>query len=271
MDIVQTIALAGGMAWASGMRLYAVLFAAGLMSRMGYLQLPEMLRVLEHPLVMGAAGVMLVIEFFADKIPAVDSLWDSIHSFIRIPAGALLAAMALGDHSQAVMLAAADSLGDLQETELWIVANGCEESGLVGIARFLESHSFERDTTWFINADNCGAGRVTYTTSEGMLQRCKCDETLCNLAKECAAAEPALEVAGRAFHTMNNDSFLPLRAGHRALSIMAFSEHGVLPNWHWPTDTIENVDSATVECAAELVRRMVRMLDSTIGLSRLPG
>ena len=106
MDIVQTIALAGGMAWASGMRLYAVLFAAGLMSRMGYLQLPEMLRVLEHPLVMGVAGVMLVIEFFADKIPAVDSLWDSVHSFIRIPAGALLAAMALGDHSQAVMLAA---------------------------------------------------------------------------------------------------------------------------------------------------------------------
>lgn len=106
MDIVQTIALAGGMAWASGMRLYAVLFAAGLMSRMGYLHLPETLHVLEHPLVMGAAGLMLVIEFFADKIPAVDSLWDTIHSFIRIPAGALLAAMALGDHSQAVMLAA---------------------------------------------------------------------------------------------------------------------------------------------------------------------
>ena len=106
MDIVQSVALAGGLAWASGMRLYAVLFTAGMLGRFGYLQLPATLQVLENPLVLGIAGVMLMIEFLADKIPAVDSFWDSIQTFIRIPAGALLAALALGDHDPALMIAA---------------------------------------------------------------------------------------------------------------------------------------------------------------------
>ena len=106
MDIVQSVALASGMAWASGMRLYAVLFAAGVLGRFGYLELPGALQVLENPLVLSVAGFMLVIEFLADKIPVVDSLWDSIHTFIRIPAGAVLAALALGGHDPALMLAA---------------------------------------------------------------------------------------------------------------------------------------------------------------------
>jgi hypothetical protein len=106
MDLIQSVALAGGMAWASGMRLYAVLFTAGLLSRFGYLHLPATLHVLENPLVLSIAGFMLAMEFLADKIPAVDSVWDGIHTFIRIPAGALLAALALGDHDPALMVAA---------------------------------------------------------------------------------------------------------------------------------------------------------------------
>lgn len=106
MDILHSIALGAGMAWASGLRLYAVLFAAGLLGRLGYLDLPSTLDVLQHPLVLGAAGVMLVVEFLADKVPALDSFWDALHTFIRIPAGAVLAALALGDHDPALMLAA---------------------------------------------------------------------------------------------------------------------------------------------------------------------
>jgi len=106
MDIVQSVALAGGLAWASGMRLYAVLFTAGMLGRFGYLQLPQTLQVLENPMVLGVAGVMLAIEFLADKIPAVDSFWDSVQTFIRIPAGALLAALAMGEHDPALMIAA---------------------------------------------------------------------------------------------------------------------------------------------------------------------
>ena len=97
MHWLPEIALAGGLAWASGIRLYAVVFLAGMMSRHGFLDLPPALEVLEQPLVLGAAAVMLTAEFIADKIPAFDSLWDALHTFIRIPAGAVLAAGALGE------------------------------------------------------------------------------------------------------------------------------------------------------------------------------
>jgi hypothetical protein len=96
MDWLHTVGLAAGLAWASGIRLYLVLFLAGAMARLGYLELPATLDVLEHPYVMAAAGVMAVGEFVADKVPAFDSLWDAAHTFVRIPAGAFLAAAALG-------------------------------------------------------------------------------------------------------------------------------------------------------------------------------
>jgi uncharacterized membrane protein len=97
MDMIQTVALSAGLAWASGLRLYLVVFLAGVLSYFGYLQLPATLAVLQNPLVIGVAGVMAFAELIADKIPAFDSLWDSFQTFIRIPAGALLAAFAMGD------------------------------------------------------------------------------------------------------------------------------------------------------------------------------
>ncbi len=106
MDLVNHIAIASGLAWASGIRLYAVVLIAGLLGRFGYVSLPGSLEVLTHPLVLSAAGLMFTVEFFADKVPALDSLWDAIHTFIRVPGGAILAAMALGDQSPAIMLAA---------------------------------------------------------------------------------------------------------------------------------------------------------------------
>ncbi len=106
MDILQSLALAGGIAWASGMRLYAVVFLAGLLGRLGYLQLPATLSVLENPWIIGLSGVLLCIEFLADKVPAIDSFWDALQGFIRIPAGALLAALAMGEHDPALMVAA---------------------------------------------------------------------------------------------------------------------------------------------------------------------
>ena len=106
MELIPSLALAGGLAWASGMRLYAVVFIAGMLGRFDLLQLPESLRILEHTWVLWTAGVLLTIEFFADKVPAVDTLWDSVHTFIRIPAGALLAALAMGGHDPALMVVA---------------------------------------------------------------------------------------------------------------------------------------------------------------------
>jgi hypothetical protein len=106
-DTWQLIALAASIGWASGLRLYAVLFIVGGLGYLGWVDLPGGLKVLAHPYVLGASGFMCFVEFFADKIPAVDSLWDLVHTLIRIPAGAALAASVFGDSSSAAMMAAA--------------------------------------------------------------------------------------------------------------------------------------------------------------------
>lgn len=107
MENLQSIALAGGLAWASGIRLYAAIFIVGLLGRLGYVDLPEHLLLLEHDWVLGVSGFLLVIEFLADKVPGLDSLWDTLHTFIRIPIGALLAWGALGNAAPDVQFAAA--------------------------------------------------------------------------------------------------------------------------------------------------------------------
>lgn len=104
--IVQTIALTMGVAWASGINLYAAIFMLGYMGMTGHMELPPDLQVLADPLVLAAAGFMYCVEFFADKTPGVDTGWDAVHTFIRIPAGAILAAGAIGDVSQAAQIAA---------------------------------------------------------------------------------------------------------------------------------------------------------------------
>lgn len=104
--LIQTLALTMGVAWASGINLYAAIAVLGIAGATGNLDLPPDLQVLADPLVIGAAGVMYCVEFFADKTPGVDSGWDALHSFIRIPAGALLAAGAVGDVTPALQVAA---------------------------------------------------------------------------------------------------------------------------------------------------------------------
>jgi len=107
MDPVSMIALSMGAAWASGINLYATLFMLGYMGSTGNMTLPPEMDVLTNPMVMTAAGFMYCVEFFADKIPGVDTGWDTIHTFIRIPAGAMLAAGTIGDVTPAMQLTAA--------------------------------------------------------------------------------------------------------------------------------------------------------------------
>jgi hypothetical protein len=105
-DLIQTIALTLGVAWASGINLYAAVTVLGLGGATGYVELPENLAVIQDPLVILAAAFMYCVEFFADKVPGVDSAWDTLHTFIRIPAGALLAAGAVGNVDPAISIAA---------------------------------------------------------------------------------------------------------------------------------------------------------------------
>jgi len=99
MGIVETIAITMGIGWASGFNLYAAMLTLGLLGATDSMVLPEGLLILQHPAVIAAAAFMYFVEFFADKTPGVDTAWDTIHTFIRIPAGAVLAAMAVGDVS----------------------------------------------------------------------------------------------------------------------------------------------------------------------------
>ena len=105
-QLSTTLALTMGVAWASGINLYAAIVTLGLLSYNDQINLPPDLEIVANPLVIGAAGLMYAVEFFADKIPGVDSAWDGIHTFIRIPAGALLAAAAIGDVTPAMEIAA---------------------------------------------------------------------------------------------------------------------------------------------------------------------
>ena len=105
--LIKTIALTMGVAWASGINLYAAILVLGLLGSSGNITLPPDLAILTDPLIITAAGAMYVVEFFADKIPGVDNGWDTIHTFIRIPLGALLAAAAVGEMRPAAAVAAA--------------------------------------------------------------------------------------------------------------------------------------------------------------------
>ncbi len=96
LDTSHLFAIAAALGWASGLRLYAVVFLTGLAGYLGWVPLPSGLKLLENPLVMGASGLMLAMEFLADKIPGLDSVWDALHTVVRIPAGAALAASVFG-------------------------------------------------------------------------------------------------------------------------------------------------------------------------------
>jgi hypothetical protein len=114
--LVATLALTMGASWAIGLNLYAALLVLGLGGATGNIDLPPDLQILADPMVLLAAGAMYAVEFFADKIPGVDTGWDALHTFVRIPAGAMLAAGAVGDVTPALELAAGIMGGSLAAT-----------------------------------------------------------------------------------------------------------------------------------------------------------
>jgi hypothetical protein len=106
MSFLNTLAIAMGSSWVSGINLYAAVATLGLLGRFAGLKLPGDLGVLTSWWIIGAALCLYTIEFVADKIPVVDSAWDAVHTFIRVPAGAVLAAGAFGDFDKGVQVLA---------------------------------------------------------------------------------------------------------------------------------------------------------------------
>ena len=118
LDMPSLLALAAALGWASGFRLYAVVFLVGGMGALDWLALPPGLLVLQHPAVLLVSGFMLAVEFFADKVPLLDSAWDTLHAFIRIPGGALLAAGVFGADNATMGVVAGLLGGSLAATSL---------------------------------------------------------------------------------------------------------------------------------------------------------
>ena len=116
MSPLETLGFALGTSFASGLNVYATVAAAGIMQRLGLVALPESLQVLSHPLVMGVAVILFVVEFIADKIPYVDSAWDAAHTFIRPPAAAVLSYSAFGNVPEEWKLGAALLAGSVALT-----------------------------------------------------------------------------------------------------------------------------------------------------------
>ena len=146
MDWLTTLTTALGSAWLSGINLYATVATLGLLQRLGFARLPGDLGVLSNGWVIGLAVALYVIEFVADKIPAIDSMWDAVHTFVRVPAGAVLAAAAFADFDPPVRVAAL----------------------LVGGGLALGSHGSKAVTRVAVNTTAPGAGAVVSVAEDAV-------------------------------------------------------------------------------------------------------
>jgi hypothetical protein len=149
----------------------------------------------------------------------------------------------------------------LQHTELWIVLTGCEEVAANGAVAFLDTHHAQLGDAFVLSPDNCGAGQAIYAVVEGMFFAHRAAPTLVRLAEEVTAEHPNLAIRPAPYRAGYTDGSAALVRDYQALSMLGLDERGVPPNWHWPTDTVENVDEKTVNTVAEFLRLMIEKID----------
>ena len=147
----------------------------------------------------------------------------------------------------------------LTEKEIWFVATGAEEVGTWGMRAFLDEYGDELDGAAIINLDNVGTGTLAWITREGMARRYRSDRRMQSAARR-AARGLEMKVKGRDYLGLSTDATPALARGFRAMSVMAFDINGRLPNWHWKTDTVENVSVDNVERAATFVAEVIKEL-----------
>ncbi len=163
----------------------------------------------------------------------------------------------------AVLLGVGEELArnPLEKLEVWLLATGSEEAGLVGMLHFRRDHARELDGACFINLDNLGRGELCWTTAEGMLFPRPTGERL-RRAAAAAAGELGIAARGRPYLTMSTDAQVPLAAGsEEAMSLIALDPRGIPPDWHWETDVPERVDDRNLEDARRLAMGILRRLD----------
>lgn len=147
----------------------------------------------------------------------------------------------------------------LADKEVWFVATGCEEVGSAGMIEFLKRYGTRLRDAFFINIDNIGAGRLALVTDEGLVRYHGSDRVLLGVAREVADAK-GFDMVARPYHLLPTDATAALVRGHRAMSVMAFDDSGMLPNWHWETDTVDRVRSENVDAVADFVYELIKAL-----------
>jgi len=160
----------------------------------------------------------------------------------------------------AAVLAVAERVkDDLPEgVALTILLTGCEESGTYGMVRFLEKQGKKYQNAWFINLDNIGAGNLHYMTGEGMFPTFRSSPEILAACQRVAKARPDLNIRQGVYNLLSTDALPALQRGYQAISLLALDEQGLLPNWHWPTDTVENIQLSTIDTAVEFCVVMLK-------------
>jgi hypothetical protein len=164
-----------------------------------------------------------------------------------------------------VMLALAETL--TQEppahTEIWFLATGCQEADLIGMSAFVSRHHKELEDAWFLGLDSVagsGAG-LRWITTSSTLEALHSDPHLVRLAEEIAATHPRFEASSGVWRSAGLDTDVAAVRGLRAMSLVALTPEGTIPNWHWPTDTYENVDESGLERCYGFTLELIRRFD----------
>lgn len=146
--------------------------------------------------------------------------------------------------------------------EFWFVATGSEEVGAVGMAHFMKSYSAElsKESCYFINFDNLGAGTPHYFLGEGMLNLYRFSPDLIAAAEQAAQLKQFMRITPAKYRLAYTDAIVPASRGYHAILILALDDRELIPNWHWPSDTVENIDLATPQLAADFAVEMVKKL-----------
>jgi hypothetical protein len=162
-----------------------------------------------------------------------------------------------------VMLAVAERLAKepLQNTEVWVAATGCEEAGLVGMLDLLKRHGQELKEALIVNLDGVGTGDLRYITGEGVIRVLPSDPELLMFSAEVVRENPGLPLTPREHRGLATDATGALIHGFRAMSVMALDADGVIPNWHWETDVVENLDEKNLTDAEAFVDLLLKKID----------
>ena len=262
---------------------YKVIFTAHYDSaRSGPLWNPDRVSGFRQNFIIGAISIILLQGLVILKLFAIENLiFISLAIFIGLMIlvqatiliysrykGVLVEGASDNASGVSVLLDLASRLKDetSQNIEFWFVATGSEEVGAIGMLDFMKSFKddIDKNTTYFINIDNVGSGNLHYFKSEGMLKQFKFSKDLITAAHKSAQKKEFKDVTPKKFKLAYTDALIPASRGYHSILLLAQDDHGQIPNWHWQTDTLDNIDFSLVQKTSDFAYTMIKNLSTLI-------